>query len=336
MPETSTLAPCILAAEPVSSKRRHVIPPEVDALEAPILTVFRAAYTRLAELAAEATTENRRSRILGLAREADDILLSLDTPLRAWLVTEFPQVFALGAAAIGLPRNSFTLASADTVQRLVTDTYTLMSATIDETRRTTSAAFRRATVQAAARITLAGDPAAGEGRKVAAQLRRDADEIYRGVARVRYANGAYHRLDEWAETAVRTQTASTYNRAWTDRLRWDAEEDGQPIETVWVEVFDGANCGWRNHDDADKANGTVRRLDDVENNRLAHPRCRRSFGERHDVATPEEAARAEPTASAAARADQAATEREIAAQVARRAPRLAREALQARKARRAA
>ncbi len=85
--------------------------------------MFRGPYEGLAELPTEATTEAKRSRIMSLARQAGDILLGLDTPLRAWQVTEFPQVFTLGASAIGAPRNSFTLASRATVQRLVTETH---------------------------------------------------------------------------------------------------------------------------------------------------------------------------------------------------------------------
>lgn len=57
-----------------------VIPPEVDALETPILVVFRGAYARLTELAEDATTENRRARRLGLTREADDILATRTPP----------------------------------------------------------------------------------------------------------------------------------------------------------------------------------------------------------------------------------------------------------------
>lgn len=44
-----------------------------------------------------------------------------------------------------------------------------------------------------------------------------------------------------------------------------------------VRVFDGAGCGWRFHDDPDKANGTTRTVGDAAAHPLAHPNCRRVF-----------------------------------------------------------
>lgn len=49
------------------------------------------------------------------------------------------------------------------------------------------------------------------------------------------------------------------------------------------------NCGWTSHDDPDKANGTVRHIDDAENHPISHPRCARSFAPRPDVTSQAEA-----------------------------------------------
>lgn len=45
-----------------------------------------------------------------------------------------------------------------------------------------------------------------------------------------------------------------------------------------VRVYDGADCGWRTHDDGDKANGTTRTLEDAHDHPIAHPHCQRAFG----------------------------------------------------------
>lgn len=45
-----------------------------------------------------------------------------------------------------------------------------------------------------------------------------------------------------------------------------------------VRVYDGDGCGWRSHDDPDKANGSIRPLHEAEQYTLAHPSCSRAFG----------------------------------------------------------
>ena len=51
------------------------------------------------------------------------------------------------------------------------------------------------------------------------------------------------------------------------------------------QVFDGFDCGWTTHTDPDKANGTVRTIEAAAEAPISHPRCRRAFGPRPDVAT---------------------------------------------------
>lgn len=44
-----------------------------------------------------------------------------------------------------------------------------------------------------------------------------------------------------------------------------------------VKVSDGNGCGWKDHEDTDKANNTVRPLRDAKRYALAHPNCKRRF-----------------------------------------------------------
>jgi len=44
-----------------------------------------------------------------------------------------------------------------------------------------------------------------------------------------------------------------------------------------VRIFDGLDCGWTNHDDPDKANGTTRTMADARAHPTSHPNCQRSW-----------------------------------------------------------
>ena len=50
-----------------------------------------------------------------------------------------------------------------------------------------------------------------------------------------------------------------------------------------VEVFDGFDCGWTGHRDPDKANRSVRTVEEAAEWPISHPRCRRGFGPRPDL-----------------------------------------------------
>jgi len=44
-----------------------------------------------------------------------------------------------------------------------------------------------------------------------------------------------------------------------------------------VEVIDGDDCGWEEHDSGDLADGTTRTMNEAEANPISHPNCRRVF-----------------------------------------------------------
>lgn len=74
-----------------------------------------------------------------------------------------------------------------------------------------------------------------------------------------------------AQTIALTETATTYNLASSAGYR----ESGLIDE---VEVYDGEDCGWTEHDDPDLADGSTRTLDEADNYPVAHPNCQRAFG----------------------------------------------------------
>lgn len=73
----------------------------------------------------------------------------------------------------------------------------------------------------------------------------------------------------WAIAA--TETATAYNSASTAGYR----ESGL-VEVV--DVYDGPECGWTEHDDPDLADGSQRTLDEADEYPTSHPHCQRAFG----------------------------------------------------------
>jgi hypothetical protein len=135
------------------------------------------------------------------------------------------------------------------------------------------------TARAVARELQRAAPATGTAREMEVALERTLRD--RGLAAVVYRDGSRHGLAEYARMAVRTSLAETWQRATFAAMR-DAGAG-------WVEVVDGAGCGWTRHDDPDKANGSIRSLDDAESYPLAHPNCGRTSYPRRDVTSPADA-----------------------------------------------
>ncbi|GAA0587002.1 hypothetical protein GCM10010394_15090 [Streptomyces crystallinus] len=79
----------------------------------------------------------------------------------------------------------------------------------------------------------------------------------------------------WAEAATLAKSAVAYNAGTLNRTR----TAGVRV----VEVFDASDCGWTSHQDPDKANRTLRSIDEAADWPISHPRCRRGFGPRPDV-----------------------------------------------------
>lgn len=91
-----------------------------------------------------------------------------------------------------------------------------------------------------------------------------------------YANNARHPVASWAQAAITWQAVTTANTA---AARTALDELG----TEWVEVRDGASCGWASHDDPDRANRTLRTVQDALAHPSAHPHCQRELLPRLDL-----------------------------------------------------
>lgn len=91
-----------------------------------------------------------------------------------------------------------------------------------------------------------------------------------------YANNHRHPVDAWARSAITWQAVTTANTA---AARTALDELG----TEWLEVRDGADCGWTSHGDPDRAHRTLRTVQDALAHPTAHPNCQRELLPRPDL-----------------------------------------------------
>jgi hypothetical protein len=184
-----------------------------------------------------------------------------------WAATDLPLIYREGAWTIldNADRRQATFTWTARHQAAVTGLsaqyYADLTSRIQEAIRRARAFLRAA--QDAARGT-------AERLDITA-LRRD-----HPLETVVYANNARHPVDSWARSALTWQAVTTANTA---AARTALDELG----TEWVEIRDGADCGWTSHDDPDRANRTLRTVQDALAHPSAHPNCAREFLPRLDL-----------------------------------------------------
>jgi len=91
-----------------------------------------------------------------------------------------------------------------------------------------------------------------------------------------YGNNSRHPVDAWARAAITWQAVTTANTA-------AAHTALDELGVDFVEVRDGHGCGWRDHEDEDKADRTLRTVQDALAHPTAHPHCVREFLPRLDL-----------------------------------------------------
>jgi hypothetical protein len=186
-----------------------------------------------------------------------------------WAATDLPLVYREGAWTLldnADRRNSlfqWTDRHRAAITGLSAQYYADLTRRISEALRRARAFLRAA--QDAARDTVAA-------RIDTALLRRD-----HPLDTVIYANNARHPVDAWARSAITWQTVTTANTA---AARTALDELG----TEFVEVRDGAGCGWTSHDDPDHADRTVRTVQDALAHPTSHAHCVRELLPRVDLA----------------------------------------------------
>ena len=250
---------------------------------------------QLAELLAEV------ERFQGLVGATAARLAGVDIPVQYAVGARRADRFGSPFAWTGMHEEAAGLLGADSYADLLRNSEEAGRTSQAFARQVRTVARERGAFTATGRYT-----SAQVGAQLADRLRAT------GLSVVTYANGAQVPMGAYTEMAVLTKAAVANNAGSVNRY---AE-----LGIGWVEVMDGSGCGWTSHDDMDRANGSIRTLEDAANHPIAHPRCRRALGARPDVTNAKEAAAARASTTAEQRADQAASE-QVRADVA--APRAA-------------
>ncbi|MDX3130807.1 hypothetical protein PV367_13630 [Streptomyces europaeiscabiei] len=200
----------------------------------------------------------------------------VDQEARQFAQRQLPHLYAAGAqsAAEALDVSfTWTTFHRDALQSLAGDSYADFQRRSQEAERM-AYQFYRAVREAARRevpLLAAGNMTAKQAAKnLAARLAAE-----HNLTQVVYRNGARVPVRAWAEAATLAKSAVAYNAGTLNRTR--------QAGFTMVEVFDGLDCGWTTHQDSDKANRTVRTVEDAAEWPISHPRCRRGFGPRPDL-----------------------------------------------------
>lgn len=89
-----------------------------------------------------------------------------------------------------------------------------------------------------------------------------------------YADGQRHNLASYSELVMRAAAQRAHNVA-------VANASG----AQWFDIIDGPDCGWSSHDDRERADGSLRSLEEVLAYPIAHPNCQRRIEPRYDLGT---------------------------------------------------
>lgn len=250
----------------------------------PLAEAYRKAWERLERAQAEMENDparwRERRRLAELLRSTSENMRELNAEAAEWVRDKLPRVYAIGATAGVVEATggdaAFTWGQADTeaAQRLANKLYQDLLDATKNVELSTKRLVRRVAQDRALGAVLEGKTARSASREMHRILERH------GIYSVVYANGAKHGLGEYSEMAIRTVTATAHNEGTLNGAA------GQGVK-YW-EVFDGPFCGWASHDDR-QALGMIVTIDEARAYPISHPNCRRAFGPRPDVVSPEQA-----------------------------------------------
>jgi hypothetical protein len=276
-------------------------PGEVEALARALLALYERSWQRITTDEAHLLANwvgwrrsERLARLRALRATVEALMDRADEQALRFTQQGLPEAYLLGAAAAGVGITPWTQVDLDALAVLSRDTYTALLDATTFVRESAKDLIRTLAKAHLADKLIRGQTAVQAGRDLAGELEG------RGIAAVVYKDGSRHGLSEYAQMLARTKSAEAYSVGTLNQT----EEAG----VRYVEVFDGVGCGWLGHNDPEKANGSIRTVEQARSAPISHPNCRRAFGARPDVKTAAEARRARPSVSPAQQADQAAAE----------------------------
>lgn len=264
----------------------------------PLMEAYIAAWTAI---------QTRQDRILdlppsrrpaatrALERFTLESMDKLDDFTERFLKAEFPGVYReggqLAARRLGVPYR-FDSSDRAAVRKLRDDLFNDLLGKTNYVREDTKRAIRRML-----KDELVMGRASG---KTVDPMRRDLVKRLKdkGIRGVRYSNGRFVRLDDYAQMALRTKASIANNIS--------GIEFGKRNGVDYWECLDGPLCGLTEHNDSQLANGLILPADEALAYPVAHPACRRLWVARPDLRTADEAAKGEPSTTREQMEDQRA------------------------------
>ncbi|WP_327297755.1 MULTISPECIES: hypothetical protein [unclassified Streptomyces] len=261
-----------------------LVPGDPDEVARRVAAVLDEAWQRLAAKQREAIAkfaDNPRTpytlrTLEEFKRAIREFRQRVDQEARQFVQRQLSQLYEEGgrvaAEALGVTF-TWTTFHRDALQSLAADSYGDFLRRSEEAERMASQFYRAAREAARREVSLlaAGNMTAKQAAKNLAERLAAKHQLTHVV----YRNGTRVPVRAWAEAATLAKSAVAYNAGTLNRTR-------QAGVTV-VEVFDGFDCGWTSHQDPDKANRTLRSVEEAADWPISHPRCRRGFGPRPDV-----------------------------------------------------
>lgn len=183
-----------------------------------------------------------------------------------WAATDLPLAYREGAFGMldraDRPRRmwSWTARHQASITSLSSQYYADLMGRLQEAVRRAQAFLRAAVDAARARAS----------RFEYGSFNRDTLRNEHPLGTVIYANDARHPVESWASAAIAWQAVTTANAGAVATAY-------EQLQCTQVKVRDGSGCGWRTHGDSDKADGTIRDIDDALAHPTAHAHCVREF-----------------------------------------------------------
>lgn len=251
-------------------------PDAVTELSAKLRQAYSDAWARVkaqeAAIASDPARYAKAARLRNVERRIVAEMDRLDDQARAFLTGNMPDIYQAGAdvmaAQLGV-RFDFGQIHREAVATLAGDTFADLLTATQGVRASAKTLIRFLSRETSLAKMIEAKTSAEAGR----ELRRELQD--RGIHSIVYVDGSKHGVAEYSNMVIRTKTGVAYNAGGINL----AAEHG----VEYLEVFDGPECGWIGHDDADHANGTVRPIDECASVALSHPNCQRAFGPRPDI-----------------------------------------------------
>jgi hypothetical protein len=244
-------------------------PPSVSASADAIIDLYRQAeqrlLARLRQIVGDRARQVEAGRVAAMIRATVAEIDQLDHRVAVELDRQLRGVYEQGgrqmAASIG---GQWVQVSSGAVEQLAATAVTNVAGTLRDVEAATKQALRRLTRLKAGDVIVGGQPL----QRASELFSREATQQL-GILTVRYSNGAVHSLADWADTAVRTETATAFNRG--------AFGQARQHRVRFMECVDSPLCGLDGHDDPYKPYGDVLPIEQAERYPISHPRCVRSW-----------------------------------------------------------